>query len=94
MKPFAPVLASILACFALEGAAATGVPTRGQSMDAVLQHFGEPESRLPAVGSPPITRWIYPGFTVYFEHRWTIHSVRHDRHPPLQPPTQPPEIQP
>ncbi|MEW6444889.1 MAG: hypothetical protein ACOZAQ_02940 [Pseudomonadota bacterium] len=56
-------------------------PQRGQSMTVVMQQHGEPFEILPAVGDPPITRWIYPGFTVYFEHRRTIHSVRHRNAP-------------
>jgi len=27
------------------------------------------------VGKPPISRWEYPGFVVYFEHEHVIHSV-------------------
>jgi len=50
-------------------------PGRGMKMDEVLQRFGEPRQRLPAVGEPPITRWIYDGYTVYFEHEYTITSV-------------------
>ena len=56
---------------------AASVPTHGLSMESVLQRFGEPVSRLPAVGEPPITRWNYPDFTVYFEHQLVIHSVKH-----------------
>jgi len=52
-------------------------PRHGASMDSVLQRFGEPSSRLPAVGQPPITRWNYPDFTVYFEYQHVIHSVVH-----------------
>jgi len=52
-------------------------PRHGVSMDSVLQRFGEPGDRLPAVGQPPITRWNYPDFTVYFEYQHVIHSVVH-----------------
>jgi hypothetical protein len=27
------------------------------------------------VGDPPITRWEYPGFVVYFEHHLVVHTV-------------------
>lgn len=50
-------------------------PVRGMSMDAVLARFGEPTRRLPAVGEPPITRWIYERFTVYFEGSTTLDAV-------------------
>ncbi len=51
------------------------VPQNGQTMARVEQQFGAPERRSPAVGDPPIARWIYPGFTVYFEYDKVIHSV-------------------
>ena len=50
-------------------------PTRGMSMDQVATRFGAPSSKVPAVGQPPISRWEYPGFVVYFEHQHVIHSV-------------------
>jgi hypothetical protein len=50
-------------------------PQRGQSQDAVLRQFGQPVSRQTPRGNPPITRWEYPGFVVYFEHSHVIHSV-------------------
>lgn len=50
-------------------------PTRGMSMEKVEATFGAPTHRVPAVGEPPISRWEYAGFVVYFEHRLVIHSV-------------------
>ena len=50
-------------------------PTRGMDMDRVLQRFGEPAQRLAAVGEPPITRWIYDRYTVYFEGRIVLRAV-------------------
>jgi hypothetical protein len=50
-------------------------PTRGMTMDQVANKFGAPASKVPAVGTPPISRWEYPGFIVYFEHEHVIHSV-------------------
>ncbi len=56
---------------------ASGVmrPTRGMSMKAVKDFYGEPASTTTAVGEPPITRWNYAKFSVYFEHNTVIHSV-------------------
>ena len=56
-------------------AQATDVPTNGMTMARVREHHGEPSSVRPAVGDPPITRWVYEDFTVYFEHDRVIHSV-------------------
>ena len=50
-------------------------PVRGMTMETVLARFGEPQKRLPAVGDPPITRWIYERFTVHFEGNITLHAV-------------------
>ena len=53
-------------------------PTRGMTMDQVTSKFGAPVTKVPAVGQPPISRWDYPGFVVYFEHDHVIHSVTAD----------------
>ena len=50
-------------------------PSRGMTMSAVEKRFGAPTSRPPAVGQPPITRWDYPGFSVFFEYDRVIHAV-------------------
>lgn len=50
-------------------------PGRGQTMSAVQARFGEPASRHAAVGEPPITRWDYADFSVFFEHDKVIHAV-------------------
>lgn len=50
-------------------------PKEGMSMAKVEQKFGKPEKIIPAVGEPPITRWIYKDFVVYFERNLVIHSV-------------------
>ena len=50
-------------------------PTRGMTKDAVAAKFGAPVTKVPAVGTPPISRWEYQGFVVYFEADHVIHSV-------------------
>ncbi len=50
-------------------------PSRGMSMSEVTNKFGAPVTKVPAVGNPPISRWEYPGFVVYFERDHVIHSV-------------------
>ena len=50
-------------------------PTRGMLMSAVEQRFGAPLTRHPAVGQPPITRWDYGSFAVFFERDRVIHAV-------------------
>jgi hypothetical protein len=50
-------------------------PGRGMTMHAVEAKFGAPQDRHAAVGQPPISRWNYHGFTVYFENDRVIHAV-------------------
>ena len=50
-------------------------PVQGMSMTTVEQQYGQPEQRSAAVGEPPITRWTYNNFVVFFEHNLVIHSV-------------------
>ena len=51
------------------------VPGRGMSMTQVESKYGAPAQKHAAVGDPPITRWDYAGFSVYFEREYVIHSV-------------------
>ena len=51
-------------------------PGRGVTMAQVERKFGAPTTKHGAVGEPPITRWDYPGFSVFFEHDRVIHAVR------------------
>jgi hypothetical protein len=44
-------------------------------MGEVEKHFGAPLTRHPTVGQPPITRWDYNAFSVFFEHDRVIHAV-------------------
>jgi hypothetical protein len=50
-------------------------PKRGSTMSEVEKHFGAPAEKHPTVGRPPITRWDYSGFSVFFEHDRVIHAV-------------------
>ncbi len=50
-------------------------PENGMKMNAVEARYGAPTARYPAVGEPPITRWDYPGFVVYFENDLVLHAV-------------------
>lgn len=70
-----PAMAETLAQPAGDPAAAADRPARGSTMASVTSHFGEPTNRHAAVGSPPITRWDYPQFSVYFEHDRVLHAV-------------------
>lgn len=53
------------------------LPVNGLTMNEVEARYGEPADRVGPVGEPPITRWIYADYSVYFEHRIVIESVLH-----------------
>lgn len=50
-------------------------PTRGMNQATVQSQYGSPVSVEAPVGDPPITRWVYKDFIVYFEYDLVIHSV-------------------
>ena len=52
-----------------------GRPTRGMTQASVESRYGSPASVTAPVGEPPITRWEYSGFVVFFEYDRVIHAV-------------------
>lgn len=60
------------------------LPQFGERKISVLERFGLADQEHPAVGQPPISRWDYRDFSVYFERDVVINSVRHHR-PQQQP---------
>ena len=50
-------------------------PVNGMSMTQVEQQFGQPDDIVPPIGDPPITRWIYSNFNVFFEYSTVIQSI-------------------
>lgn len=57
------------------------LPQRGLTMQQVEQKFGAPQQKIAAVGEPPISRWLYADYTVYFEHQFVIHAVANKKLP-------------
>ncbi|HTT00790.1 MAG TPA: hypothetical protein VMG11_01780 [Steroidobacteraceae bacterium] len=57
-------------------------PSGGMLMADVERRFGAPVTRHAAVGEPPITRWDYAQFSVFFERDRVIHSVVTEGAPP------------
>jgi hypothetical protein len=56
-------------------ATADSRPSRGMTMEKVAETWGDPVSRPSPVGDPPIARWEYDQFVVYFEYQNVIHAV-------------------
>lgn len=87
MKPFRLLLLCLLPLLSQaetlqiplgqQGASALALPQLGESKRAVLERFGLADEEHPSVGNPPITRWDYREFSVYFEHQHVVSSVRH-----------------
>ncbi|MEQ1439599.1 hypothetical protein AAG565_09560 [Fontimonas sp. SYSU GA230001] len=64
------------------------LPMRGLSQANVLHAYGEPLKRHPPAGGghprqPPITRWDYDGYSVFFENNIVIDVVVKDAPKPL-----------
>ena len=53
------------------------LPENGQSMASIESKYGRPAQRHQAVGDPPISRWDYGSYSVYFEHDLVLFSVLH-----------------
>ena len=70
-----PASADVLLIDGIKSAPVIQTPRNGLSMAQVRQQFGEPAQEVPAVGEPPISRWEYTGYTVYFENDLVLHSV-------------------
>lgn len=66
-------------------ALADDLPHKGMTMKQVARSYGEPKEKLPPVGHPPISRWLYDDYTVYFDHTSVITTVV-TGHPPAPAP--------
>lgn len=59
------------------------LPRRGSSKSQVEAEYGPPVTKHPAIGDPPITRWDYDGFSVFFEYQHVLHAVIPDQPKPI-----------
>jgi hypothetical protein len=50
-------------------------PTRGSTQASVEARYGAPQKADESVGDPPISKWHYEKFVVYFEYDRVIHAV-------------------
>lgn len=69
--------ADVLLIEQVRQAGTMNVPTNGMSMNEVEAAFGAPEQKLAAVGDPPITKWRYQRWSVYFEYDRVLYTVLH-----------------
>jgi len=80
LSPAHPAAADTLLIQRTQVASTAKLPKRGASMAAVEASFGAPARKHAAVGgggasTPPITRWDYPAFSVYFENSHVVNAV-------------------
>ncbi|HEX5757458.1 MAG TPA: hypothetical protein VFY12_14060 [Arenimonas sp.] len=81
----APAAADTLLIQRAQATQGKTLPTRGQTMTQVEATFGAPQQKHAAVGggseqTPPITRWDYAEFSVYFENDRTLNAVLKHSH--------------
>lgn len=65
------------------------LPNKGMDKSTVSRQFGQPGIKHPAVGGgsrqqPPITRWDYDGYSVFFEHSHVVDVVQRGNPAPIQ----------
>lgn len=76
----APAKAEILLVERVAASRSLVMPARGLSMGQIEARHGSPTAKLAPVGGghplrPPITRWVYPAYIVYFERNKVIDAV-------------------
>jgi len=57
----------------------SSIPSKGMLQNQVKATFGEPINIKAPVGKPPIERWDYADYSVYFEGKYVIHSFHHNQ---------------
>lgn len=67
--------ADVLLIQEVRQASTMNLPANGLSMSEVESRFGSPQEKLAAVGNPPITRWVYEHWSVYFEYDRVLYTV-------------------
>jgi hypothetical protein len=75
-----PAAADTLLIQRTQAASHANLPKRGASMASVEAAYGTPATKHAPVGggsasTPPITRWDYPTFSVYFENSHVVNAV-------------------
>lgn len=75
--PCGTLLADVLLIEEVRQADRMDLPGNGINQADVRARFGQPLTAHPAVGDPPITRWDYDGWSVYFEYDLVLFTVLH-----------------
>ena len=75
-----PASADVLLIERVQAQSQIALPTHGMRMAEAEARYGAPADRLAPRGGqkrdwPTINRWVYPGFTVYFERDRVVNAV-------------------
>jgi len=70
-----PIAADVLLIDEVRQSERMHLPVNGQTKADVQANFGVPVKQYAAVGDPPITRWDYDKYSVYFEYDLVLFSV-------------------
>ena len=72
-----PIAADVLLIDEVRQSERMQLPVNGQSKADVSAKYGSPVKKGSAVGDPPITRWEYDTYSVYFEYDLVLFTVLH-----------------
>jgi len=72
-----PIAADVLIIDEVRQVERMDLPENGQSKAAIESKYGAPQQKHGAVGDPPISRWDYGDYSVYFEYDMVLFSVLH-----------------
>ena len=73
--PNGPVAADVLLIEEVRQSERMSLPANGMDKNGVRSKFGDPRQTHSPVGEPPITRWDYEGWSVYFEYDLVLFTV-------------------
>jgi hypothetical protein len=73
----APLRADVLLIEEVRQSERMKLPENGASMEEVRARYGDPANASAAVGDPPISRWDYDRWSVYFEYETVLFTVLH-----------------
>ena len=73
--PVGTAIADVLLIEEVRQAESMKLPTNGMNTSEVRAAYGDPANTHAPVGDPPITRWDYANWSVYFEYDLVLFTV-------------------
>ena len=75
LAPVAAIQADVLLIEEVRQAESMQLPVNGMNKEDVRAKYGDPAQTHAAVGNPPISRWDYEQWSVYFEYDLVLSTV-------------------